>query len=285
MSSTPVTTDTHIARTFSPSCSPPEVCAKVCHWRSFRWLISILQSAVSIAAAETHASNGSSHRRMKVRTIAPPAPVRSLVCRFRRTCSRRERLRSISDRNRLLSSASSAAHAVRASPCAGMKKAAEDRDKCQRRDEGTAQRIEQAEAVDIRKLAGKYPAGVLPIAADPAVLALEIGKRLIGKGVGKLGVAHVRAAQIGAPKCVMGEDAPIREAPCRAAQQRLGIDEPLCRQSRRCRKRPYKAHRRGCNTDRSRRPRQRSGKVRGVCALKLRLYPRVDDRVTRNDHI
>ena len=122
MSSTPVTTDTHIARTFSPSCSPPEVCAKVCHWRSFRWLISILQSAVSIAAAETHASNGSSHRRMKVRTIAPPAPVRSLVCRFRRTCSRRERLRSISDRNRLLSSASSAAHAARASPCADMKK-------------------------------------------------------------------------------------------------------------------------------------------------------------------
>lgn len=58
MSSTPVTTDTHIARTFSPSCSPPEVCAKVCHWRSFRWLMSILQSTVSIAAAETHASNG-----------------------------------------------------------------------------------------------------------------------------------------------------------------------------------------------------------------------------------
>ena len=77
MSSTPVTTDTHIARTFSPSCSPARGLRKGLPLEKLPVAYQHPpESAVSIAAAETHASNGGSHRRMKVRTIAPPAPVR-----------------------------------------------------------------------------------------------------------------------------------------------------------------------------------------------------------------
>ena len=57
--------------------APLSACAAVCHCRSFLCDTAILHSAVTIAVSEIQASYGSSHRRMKVCTIAPPMQPRA----------------------------------------------------------------------------------------------------------------------------------------------------------------------------------------------------------------
>ena len=87
ISSTPSATQGNIARTCSAKEAVACTSAKVVHCKSRLWLTVMRQSAVTIAARQTHASKGSSHSRMKQRTIAPPKPVSSRVCRRRRTRS------------------------------------------------------------------------------------------------------------------------------------------------------------------------------------------------------
>ena len=77
---------------------------------------------VPMAEAQIHASQGSSHRRIKLCTIAPPTPVSSRAQRRRRGISRRRPALSASESSSWLASASSAAQAARSSPAQGSRK-------------------------------------------------------------------------------------------------------------------------------------------------------------------
>ena len=71
---------------------------------------------------------------------------------------------------------------------------------------------------------------ILPVAAHPAVLALEPGRGRGGEAVGELRGAHVAAAQQRALHGVMREDEVVREAGA-AAHERNGVDYALAREA------------------------------------------------------
>ncbi len=110
------------------------------------------------------------------------------------------------------------------------RKAEQDRGQGRRRQEAAQQAVEQAEAVHRGEGAAEDPGGVLPVAADPAVLALEPGQGRVGEGVGDGGVAQIAAAQQRALQRVVGEDAPLRQPPG-AGEQELQVDQPLAREA------------------------------------------------------
>ena len=96
-------------------------------------------------------------------------------------------------------------------------------------DETAPQRIEQPPALDIRQRGAfsEDPAGVLPVAAYPAVTAPEIRVGRGREGIGKLKIAHIAAAQIRALERVVRQDSAVGDMPFRADEQRLCVYKPL----------------------------------------------------------
>ena len=70
--------------------------------------------------------------------------------------------------------------------------------KAERSNQTAPQGIKELKPLNIGHggIAAEYPAGVLPISADPAVTAPIVGDGGGGEGIRKLGVAHITAAQV-----------------------------------------------------------------------------------------
>ena len=105
----------------------------------------------------------------------------------------------------------------------------ENRGKGCRSHKAAAQRVKQLPALNIRKKCAfaEYPAGVLPVAAYPAVTAPKIGDRRTGEGVGKLNAAHISAAQIRSLECIVRKNPALGNVHLGAQQQRFGVDYAL----------------------------------------------------------